>query len=171
MEARRRPSTSRACPRARRMPRQRGTPASFRRRGRTRSGGARSGRARGHRAAAQRLRRGRRQRKDDGEPCAAAIARALRTDGATVELDELADDRESEAEALLRPPSLAKGFEDVGQEGGADTSSGVRDREPREPLYAPEADQDAPAVGRELEGIADEVLHHLLEACRVSEHL
>src|SRR5213593_4327450 len=136
-----------------------------------RSGGARSGRARGHRAAAQRLRRARRQRKDDGEPCAAALARALRTNGAAVQLDELADDRESEAEALLRPPSLAKGFEDVGQEGGADSSSGVRDREPREPLYAPEADQVAPAVGRELEGIADEIPHHLLEARRVPEHL
>src|SRR5438094_7896821 len=166
MEARRRPSTSRACPRARRMPRQRGTPASFRRRGRTRSGGARSGRARGHRAAAQRLRRGRRQRKDDGEPCAAALARALRADGAAVELDELADDRESEAEALLRPPGLAKGFEDVGQEGGGAASSGVGDREPRAPVYAPEADQDATAEGRELDGVADEVADLLVQARR-----
>src|SRR5438876_4713834 len=85
------------------------------------SGGARSARARRHRAAAERLRRGWRQRKDDGEPCAAALACALRADGAAVELDELADDRESEAKALLRPAiSLAKRFEYVRQEGGAD---------------------------------------------------
>ena len=85
-----------------------------------------------HRASprpARRCRAARRQRDDESRPCADALA--LDRHGAAVQVDEMADDREPQAQASLRACRgtirLPEALEHVRQERGIDPGAGVGD--------------------------------------------
>jgi hypothetical protein len=83
-----------------------------------------------------------------------------------VQLDEMADHRQPQAEATVaarvRRVALAEALEDVGQEIGGDAFAGVLDHEAhgrgRSTLHA---HGDAAAARRELDGIRGQVSHDL----------
>src|SRR5207247_2379650 len=102
---------------------------------------------------------------------AAALTLALRAHGTTVQLDEMAHDREAEAEAAVatraRALRLAKAIEDVRQE--LRTDAGARVRHDDACLARPgfEHHVDATARWRELDRVRQEVPDDLLEAVRI----
>ena len=85
-----------------------------------------------------------------------------------MQLDQVAHDAEAEPEAAVRPRAgavcLPEPLEDVRQELCADPLARIAHGELDVRLGAPEVDVDAPAFGRELDGIRQEVPDHLLEA-------
>src|ERR1051326_7584435 len=85
----------------------------------------------------------------------------LDADLAAVEFDELARDVEAEAGALLAARGAGARLrvlvEDVALVFGGDADSGVGDRDADERAFARRADVDAPALGRELQSVRDEV--------------
>ena len=103
---------------------------------------------------------------------ALTLARALRVHGAPVQLDDVADDREAEAQAAVRPPgrgvALPEALEDVWEEGGRDALARVAHRELDVRVGGRELHLDAPVLGRELDRVREEVPRHLLEALRVA---
>ena len=100
------------------------------------------------------------------------LARALGLDGTAVELDEVADDREAEAQAAERPRArrvgLPEALEEVGEELGRDAPARVANGQLEVGVHALQPDVDAPALGRELDRVGDEVPHHLLQPFRIS---
>src|SRR5205814_1082510 len=100
------------------------------------------------------------------------LARALGLDGTAVELDEVADDREAEAQAAERPRArrvgLPEAFEEVGEELGRDAPARVANGQLEVGVHALQPDVDAPALGRELDRVGDEVPHRLLQPFRIS---
>ena len=88
---------------------------------------------------------------------AVALARALRLDAARVQLDEVADDGEAEAEAAVAPGDgrvgLAEAVEDVREELGRDSLAGVGDRDLRLAVGPLEPHLHPAAGGGELDGV------------------
>ena len=100
-------------------------------------------------------------------------AGAPRLDAAPVELDQVADDGEPETEAAAPPRrgavGLAERLEDVWQEARRDALAGVGDANLRLAAGLNDVHVDAPAGRGELDGVREEVPHHLLEAVGVAE--
>src|SRR5439155_4875166 len=99
------------------------------------------------------------------------LARALHAHAAPVQLDDLAEDREAEAQAAVRPPGrgvgLPEALEDAWEEGGRDALARVAHRELDVRVGGRELHLDAPVLGRELDRVREEVPRHLLEALGV----
>ena len=108
----------------------------------------------------------------DREPGASPGAGALGGDLASVQLDDVAHDREAQAETAVAPPRavprLLEGLEDVGQERGFHPDPGVGDAHLHVGLRAPQGDLDAAALGGELDRVGEQVPHHLLEPFRIA---
>ena len=86
-----------------------------------------------------------------------------------MELDEVTDDREAETEAAVPPRGrrlcLPEALEDVGQELGGMPIPVSATEDPTAPSPSlDEAQHDASAAGRELDGIRQQVPDDLLEA-------
>src|SRR5438445_11095758 len=86
----------------------------------------------------------------DDELRAFAAAFAVRHDASAVHLDDVADDRESEAKAAVgaraRRFRLTKSLEDMRQKAGIDSLSGIGDRDLRRVADALEANRDCAAA-------------------------
>src|SRR6266540_1440998 len=82
--------------------------------------------------------------------------------------------READAEASMRAPgraaTLAQTIEDVGQEVRANPLPCVADRDLDVRVHALNLDLDSPALARELDRVAQEIPHYLLEPARVPAH-
>src|SRR5207253_6070154 len=95
------------------------------------------------------------ERQPHREGGAFTLARALRVHAAPVQLDDVADDREAEAQAAGPPRDrglgLPEALEDVGEEAGRDALARVADREAEVRLGGPEPPLDAPVLARELD--------------------
>ena len=112
-------------------------------------------------------------RQPDDERRAAAFTPALRADAAAVQLHQVADDAESEAEtglAARRRIGLAEPFEDVRQEGRRDADAGIGDRQHQIAALARQSNGDLARRLAELHGIPRQVPHDLLEPPRIAEH-
>jgi hypothetical protein len=111
----------------------------------------------------------------DREGGAAAGALALRADRAAVHVDELARDREPEAEPALAPRrravGLAEPVEHARKKRGGDSLAGVRDLDAHARARATDAERHAAPGGSELHGVAEQVPEHLLDALRVGSHV
>src|SRR2546423_380977 len=96
-------------------------------------------------------------------------------DLAAVEFDELARDVESEACALLAARGARAGLrvlvEDVAEVVGGDADARVRDGDAHERTFARGAQADAPAFGRELPRVGDEVDEHAAQLRAVGAEL
>ena len=97
-----------------------------------------------------------------------SLAGALGPDGAAVHLDELLDDGEPQAEPAMPPGGggvgLAEAVEDLGEELGPDADAGVDDADLDVRVDPLQEDLDPAALGRELDGVGEEVPDDLLEA-------
>src|SRR5438093_11817650 len=115
------------------------------------------------------------ERQLDGEGRSLALALALDLDRAVVHLDEIADDREPETQAAMRPRgcavALPEGLEDVRQEVGGDPLALVLDGEDGLLLGARQPQDDTAAPGGELDRVREEVPHDLLETGRIAPDL
>ncbi len=93
----------------------------------------------------------RRYRNADDEGRAKTCAAAGRVDRAAVQLDEVADDRESEPEAAVLARAgrvlLAEAIEDVRQELGLDADPGIADDQQHVAAVAALGQRDAAAAG------------------------
>jgi hypothetical protein len=89
-----------------------------------------------------------------------------------VRLDEVLDNRQTEPQSAVdaggRSIGLPERFEDVWQEVGRHPLSGVADLDLDAVLDTFQLDMDGAAVGRELDGVRQQVGHDLLEARAVS---
>src|SRR5262245_29587971 len=105
-------------------------------------------------------------RQPDREDGTAADA-AFNDDAAAVHLDDRVDDREAEATPraarLGRLRSAVEALEDVGQLRGVDPDSGVGHDDAGAVAMLPNLDRDAPAAGRELDAVRDEVRDDLAD--------
>ncbi len=114
----------------------------------------------------------RRQREDDGERRARARSGALAAHRAAVQLDDVAHDREPDAEPAVRARGrrvvLAEALEDVRQKVRVDTGAGVVHDQLQVRVDSSENDVHASAFGRELDGVREQVPHHLLQALVVA---
>ena len=124
---------------------------------------------RGRRRRGRRPRRGRaREGKPHGEGAAPTAAGAHRLHCPAVQLDETAHQREADPEpalgAIERPLALHEEFEDAGKQLGRDPHAGVADRQESAIVVGAYADVDRAPRRRVLEGVGDEVRHHLLHA-------
>src|SRR5438876_341233 len=84
-----------------------------------------------------------------------------------------ADERVAEAQAAERPRArsvgLPEALEEVGEKLGRDAPARVANRELEVGVHAAlQPDVDAPALGRELDRVGEEVPHHLLQPLRIS---
>jgi len=99
---------------------------------------------------------------------AEAFAGTFGRDGAAVELDEMADDGEAEAETAVRSRAravgLAEAVEHEGKELGGDALARVAHLEREVGVLLHQPHPDRPALGGELHRVADQVPHHLLQA-------
>ena len=113
-----------------------------------------------------------RQRHQEGAPL--AVARALHPHRAAVQLDQVAHDGEPEAEPAVAARGgaveLAEAVEDVRQELGRDAGAVVGDDDLDVGVDPLEADLDLPRLGRELDGVREQVPHHLLQASGIARH-
>src|SRR5690606_33282866 len=101
------------------------------------------------------------------EPRAAALL-ALDPDAAAVRLDDALGDGEAEADAAAaRVAGLPEAVEEVRELIGRDAGPGVADLEAHLVAIAFDVDAHAPAFGRELDGVADEVAERLEQAVAV----
>ena len=82
--------------------------------------------------------------------------------------DELFDDRQSQAEAVVHPRrrgvGLAERLEDRRQEVARDARTRVGDDNLARVAAAADADVDGAALRRELDGVGQQVPQHLLQA-------
>ncbi len=89
-----------------------------------------------------------------------------------MKLDEVADDRETEADAAVRARRaavrLAKALEDVRQEIGRDADARIADDDFDVRVDALDADLHDPLFRCELHGVRNEVPHHLLQAVGIA---
>jgi len=117
-------------------------------------------------------RRERRERQADGEDRPLPGAGARRLDRAAVQLDQMADDGEAEAEATVLPArrgvGLAEALEDVGEELRLDPHPGVGDDDLDVRVDPRDEHLDLPPLGGELDGVGEQVPDHLLEAVGVA---
>ena len=113
-------------------------------------------------------------RQRDREEGAPARALALGLHLAAVEVDQVLDERQAQAEPPVGPleagVGLPEALEDVGEELGGDALAVVADLEHDRGAHAGHAHPDVPAAGGELDGVAEQVPHHLLEPVRIADH-
>src|SRR5262249_29496279 len=91
--------------------------------------------------------------------------RALYRDPSTMQLDELAGERQPESGAfhlLVRRPHLAELLEDGLLIRGGDADAGVRDGDLNQAVVHRGSDIDLAALRRELDRVGEEVQQHLL---------
>ena len=104
---------------------------------------------------------------------AEAFAGTFGRDGAAVELDEMADDGEAEAETAVAASGprirLTKTLEHVGQEIGRDAGTGVDDGDLDSGVHARHAQRDRARFGRELNRIGQQVPDDLLQPIRIGD--
>ena len=104
-----------------------------------------------------------------------ALAEALGMDGAAVQLDDVADDGQADAQAAVMSGaggvSLAETIEDIGEELRIDADAVVGDFDLDIAALAGEADLDLAAAVGEFDGVGEEVPHHLLHAVGVAGHV
>ena len=109
----------------------------------------------------------------DGECRAAPLTFAPHAHGTAVQLDEMAHDREAEAEAAIltraRALRLAEAIEDVRQELHTDAGARVRNDDARLAWPRLEGHVDAAARRRELDRVRQEVPDDLLEPVRIDQ--
>src|SRR5207249_1710750 len=103
---------------------------------------------------------------EDVRPPGLELGERLGGRPACPDLDEVADDREAEAQAAERPRArsggLPEALEEVGEKLGRDAPARVANRELEVGVHAAlQPDVDAPALGRELDRVGEEVPHHL----------
>ena len=114
------------------------------------------------------------QRQLDADGRAAVLARARRFDPAAMRFDEMAADRQPEAEPAVRPREravgLAEALEEVGQELRRDAFPGVADADLDLRVDALQPHLDAAAAGRELDRVRQQVPDHLLQPLRIARH-
>ena len=119
------------------------------------------------------LRIHRRERHPDEEGGALAVAGAERFHRAAVQLDQVAHDREPEPQAAVHTRGggilLAEAVEDVGEEGRVDPRAGVGHVDGHAAVLPRQRDADAPAFGRELDRVGQQVPDDLLQPPRVAE--
>ena len=93
---------------------------------------------------------------------------AVGLDRPAVLLDEMAHDRQAEAEAAVHAGvggvGLGEAIEDVRQEPGLDAGPGVAHLDAGAPVHLLEGDGDVPALGAELDRVGEQVRDHLLQA-------
>ena len=113
-----------------------------------------------------------RERQLDDEGRALGVAVALRHDAATVELDEMLDQRQAETEAGMhsgaRAVRLAKTLEDHGQDARRDALPGVADDDLDVGVHPLQVHLDPAAPRCELHRIDEQVPHDLLEPVRIA---
>src|SRR2546422_5227758 len=99
---------------------------------------------------------------------------ALGTYRPAVQLDQLTHDGKPAPEAGVRARGgavgLSEALEDEGEEVGANASARVAHDDLRAPVRQPDPDFDATALGRELDGVREQVPDHLLQAATVAPH-
>ena len=88
---------------------------------------------------------------------------APQRDRTLVQFDDAADDRQPDARTGMRFVDLVETFEDALLLVGRNADAGIADREAEAPLAALQGDADDAAVGRELEGVRQQVREHHLE--------
>ena len=91
-------------------------------------------------------------------------------------LRQVLDDRQAETEAAVPARggriSLLKALEDMREDVGRDALAAVGDLDVRVTVHTPAATHArVPSRGRELDGVADQVPHHLLQPDRVAVHV
>src|SRR5207247_42597 len=95
-------------------------------------------------------------------------------DAASVQLDQLPHDREPDAETPVRASARAVGLpealEQLGQERRGDALAAIRDRQLDVRARARQSELDPAPRGCELDGVAEQVPDHLLQAERIAEH-
>src|SRR5438445_9336275 len=110
------------------------------------------------------------EREADDERGALALPFALRLDGAAVQLDEVARDREAETEPAVRARErgigLAEFVEHVREKARRNADAGVRDSQLRVARDGARVDPHGAAARRELDRIRQQVAEHLLHAQR-----
>ena len=98
---------------------------------------------------------------------ALSLSRALGEDVPPVELDEMANEGEPDARPRVRPGgravALAQPVEDIGQDVRVDALPRIGHDDLRVRPHPLRLDLDAPAARGELDGIAQQVPHHLAE--------
>ncbi len=111
------------------------------------------------------------ERKLDDECRAVAFAGAVHPDNAAVKLDEVLDDRQTQAQAAVFTGgggvSLAELVEDIGQKCGADAATVVGNGKFKMRLDSRQPNPYLFAIGSELDCIVEKVPHDLLQARRV----
>src|SRR5579862_3984833 len=101
----------------------------------------------------------------------AALARplAMHGDRTTVQADQLFDDRQPETDTMLAGfVALPKAFEDRTDRSRFDPFSSVRHDDLDVGIYPLEANLNFAALGRELDGIGNQVPYDLLESSGIS---
>src|SRR5262249_728620 len=110
--------------------------------------------------------------KAHGEAGSASAAGALRTDGAAVRLDQVTDNGQPKSEAAvaarMRPVHLVKSIEDLRQLFGTDALARIAYDELDAVVGAAQADVNAAAGWRELQGVRNEVRDDLMQAVTVA---
>ena len=113
-----------------------------------------------------------RQRQSDDEGRAFPFAGTLRVDAAPVQLDQVLDERQPQAEAAVRPRArairLRETLEDEGKHVGSDARSCVADDYLDVRVDALQVNLNSSALRGELHGVHQEVPYDLLKAARVS---
>src|SRR2546423_15700968 len=106
------------------------------------------------------------QRQGDCESRAATFALAFGTHRAAMHLDNMTDDGQSQAQPAVRSCAgrigLPKVLERKWQELAAHALSAITDNDPRAVVVAFESNLDAPARWCELDGVRQQIPHHLL---------
>src|SRR5262249_47502287 len=106
-------------------------------------------------------------------PAPRAIAR--RRDRPAVQLDQMFNERKPQPQSAMTPRArrvgLSEVLEDERQELRLDALAGVADRDADTVGVALHAQLDAPALGRELDRVCEQVPHDLLQPRRVAERL
>src|SRR5207237_9880045 len=115
-----------------------------------------------------------RNRQAHREGGALPLPGALGTYRSAVQLDQLTHDGKPEAEAAVRARGgavgLSEALEDGGEEVGANAPARVAHDDLGPPVRQPDPDFDATALGRELDGVREQVPDHLLQAATVAPH-
>jgi hypothetical protein len=107
-----------------------------------------------------------------GECRAFAFALAFGVDAATVHLDQLSHERQSQTEPALSPSAghvrLEITFEQVRHEFRTDAAARVRHADLNVGIHSPQTYFDAPAFLREFDSVREQIPDHLLQAVRVA---
>src|SRR5262245_57250349 len=116
----------------------------------------------------------RHRRQPDGEPRALIVAATLGPCSATVQLNQVADDRETESETTVVPGCLAillaETIEDVRQKIALDTHAGVVHDDLNVRIDPLQRNLDQPALASELHAIRKQVPNDLLQSLTIAKH-